>query len=53
MHTSYLTEGWKINKTFPFCEYYVLEPRVAEDEKLMGKWILNKFEYYGGVIVVV
>ena len=35
------------------CEYYALEPRAAEDEKLTGNWIFNKFYYYGGVVVVV
>ena len=40
-------------KTSPCCECYALDLRVAEDEKLMGSWIFNKFDYYGGVVVVV
>ena len=30
-------------KTFPYCECYDLDLRVAEDEKLIGNWIFNKF----------
>ena len=40
-------------KTSPSCECYALQPCVAEDEKLIGNWIFNKFNYSGGVCVVV
>ena len=35
------------------CEYYALEPRAAEDEKITCNWIFNKFYYYCGSVVVV
>ena len=52
MQTSSWPEGRKI-KNIPFCECYALEPCVNEDEKLIGNWIFNKFEYFGGDVVVV
>ena len=41
------------DKNIPFCEFYVLEPRLSKYEKLIGKYIFNKFEYSGGGVVVV
>ena len=31
----------------------MLDPRVDEDEELIGNWIFNQVEYSGGVVVVV
>ena len=42
-----------LKNTFPCCECYALDPHVAESEKILGNWILNKFEYFGGVVAVV
>ena len=51
-HTSSLPEGWKI-KNLPFYECYALKLSVDEDEKLIGNWIFNKFEYSGVIVVAV
>ena len=40
-------------KTLSSCECNALYTRVAADRKLLGKWIFNKFEYSGVVVLVV